>query len=648
MTKRKLTGMIALLLVAVFVVAACGGGGGGGADGGETGTTPAATATPAPTPPPTPPPAEDAAEELANALEHLDNLLELWPMYFANPNPIIPGGVFRFALPGNSPITGILMTTHSQTADDGWLTDRMMSSVLSTNESLMFSQQGIATYEFDVEAMTFTVTMRDDINPVYWHDGTPFTLDSILFAYETISHPNYTGTRFSAASGFPWILGIEEFRRGEVDYIAGIVLSDDERQITFHYNNFPPSMLYAGIWMSPLPRHHWEGIAAEDMSNHENARLNPLGFGPFILEAVVPGESFLFRANDNYYRGRPIIDYLLAEQVVPDVQALAMQAGQFDYMGFRMVDIPDYGDSNNFTMISALAGSIVFQTFRFGHRTTDEDGVASFIPHEDGHPTLDVNVRRAMAYAIDYQAILNVITQGFAVPAITGLSPFNARGFMDVSDFGTSIFNPELANQILDDAGYSARDAQGYRLDLNGEPFQINWAMNTGANNEIRMAAFVQNLSDVGLRVIPWTGALVDWQFLMDTVNGDGDVDPAERIHIFQAGWSLGFNPSPSALWGYGEAFNQGRWGDPRAQQIIDRINSPAAWDVDYVADAYREWQSLWNEAIPAITESYGLAFVAVNNRAANVSLIRMDGTNQVSLGAMHLWGLTADEPYVH
>jgi len=585
---------------------------------------------------------DDAGYALAggNALADLDELLALFPLTVPNMNSTQTGGTFRWGLVGNSPFVGILLPTHSRVADDGTLQGLMGSSLISTGEDLRWGHDGILTWEHSVEDMTLILTMRDDIPTVYWHDGVPFTLDDLLFAYEIITHPDYTGIR-NTGSNVEHIYGAAERMAGETEELAGATLSDDGRQLTLRFVQFPPNIPFNGLWMTPVARHHWGHIPIGDLEDHPYTRNNPLGIGPFILENFVPGEAYHFVANPNYWQGAPLMDGVVVENIGTALAPLAMQEGQFDMMGWGAQNVVDYAHLNNINVIGQIAASGTFQTFRLGYLNRDEDNQIYFTPRGDKYdnPIQDPLVRHAIGHALDQLTISMSIGNGLSRPATSVLWPFNARHIMDTAHVGHAPHNPDLANQLLDEAGLTARDSEGYRLDFNGNPWTFRWSQTPGQDDEIVLMLRQDALRQVGIRMRLWQDEFVDWNYQMDHVQADTD----EGMDIFSSGWSFGWAINPASLWGNAN-FNFARWASDEWLEIQENLISPEAWDPDFYAYWVARWEQAFYEAAVALPVSYGIAFTAVNRRVANVDITRGPG----GAGQIFRWSLTADAPYAH
>jgi peptide/nickel transport system substrate-binding protein len=373
-------------------------------------------------------------------------------------------------------------------------------------------------------------------------------------------------------------------------------------------------------------------------------RHQALGWGPWIIESIVPGESVLFRANENYWRGRPNIDYLLWEIAPTEIFMAAMRAGEYDVaiQGMPVVHFEEHMlfDPNNYVLLGEPGTGTGFMYMRTG---TFVDGMS--VPRPDGwHPIQDVNIRRALAHSMPQQLIADTIQNGLAVPAGTVLAPFNARAFItdDVEGF---FFDLAHANQILDDAGYTERGADGFRLNLDGQPMVFNFAANDNAFNREAVPTYLQMWRDIGLDVRLDQDDLIEWNtFLENVLLSDNWSD---EVHMFISNWSMGWNPAPHGLWAPDNSFNMARHVSDEMISILDDIASEDAFDFDFLRNAYIRWQQYMHDNAVARHMFWGISLMPVNNRVANFSLARGPGHNPV-VASSHLWALTAPTPYVN
>jgi peptide/nickel transport system substrate-binding protein len=310
-------------------------------------------------------------------------------------------------------------------------------------------------------------------------------------------------------------------------------------------------------------------------------------------------------------------------------------------------------DMNNAALLGQTAPGLgPLLHFLLGETHVDPFTGESFsVPRDDGHPITDPVFRHAMSLAVDRRTIDENFNHGLSRPASSILTPFNAEEYIDPNSPGMSLFDLNLANAMLDEAGY-VWGSEGFRLDLNGQPFVVNFAMTHSANNEIIFAMHQQNMRAIGIDFRLHNDSWTDFLFLVNYLQSFHGQDPTPQsrnsdLHVFQMSWSLGINPDPSSLWGDGQWLNLSKFTTPALQNALDRMNAPQSWDPAFFGQAMRDFAAEFDAQRPAITASWHVIATAVNNRVANYSVERghFYGTNAQQ---WHRVGLTAERPFVH
>jgi len=549
------------------------------------------------------------------------------------------GGILNFGLQAPSPFAGIRHPIFAVTADDSVVNDFMFAELLSTDGNLMFSQAGAAWYEYDLETSIFTMHFHDHVS-MYFHDGEPVTMYDVEFAYLVMAHPDVTSPRFGPALGTSLVVGVDEYRAGTSDRISGITVFNNGRSISLEFEEMSPSMLFGGIWNIPIPRHRWEAIPFGEHTAHAYSRYDILGNGAFIFRDTVPGESVALVRNPYYWQGAPKLDGIHVTRITPDVIGEAMAAGTFDLINvFPHIFFGDYEDrATNFTFYAALDRRFDFMGFRFGFWDNDSQ---SMVLNPD---TIiwDVALRRALGYARNDAVVWDGFFHGLRFPVTTNIVPFHYT-FMRHDKVGFSQFNPELANRVLDEGGFTQRDANGYRMLPSGDPLTLIWLVADSPNADLITQFHIQNWSDVGLRVELYENRLVEFNDRINILENDLDEGV---IHMFDSAWNKGYNPNPRGLWGPNSHHNDTRFYSDRTNEILDAIDSPQAWDQDWLIGQYHDWQQISYDNPFIIPTGTAVLINAVNNRVLNFSMVRRDGTHQIGYNAWHLWDLSRDTPY--
>lgn len=532
----------------------------------------------------------------------------------------IEGGTLRYAVVASSPFQGVFSPEFYEDAYDAELMAFTHESLFSVDESFMLSQDGMATFEFDEEAKKIAITLKDDLK---WSDGEPLTTEDVLFSYEVIGHPDYAGVRYGA--DFENIVGMAEYKAGEADTISGITITDDQN-ITIEYIEVNPSILQSGggIWGYPMPKHQLENVAIADMAASPEIRNTPVGAGPFRVKSITPGESVEYEANEYYWKGAPKLAGVVAEVVAPETIVSEMENGNYDVASMPTDQYDTYKDGENYTLLGRQELAYTYIGFKLGHW----DDAESKNVYDPESKMADVNLRKAMAYAIDNNAIATTFYQGLRENAKVMIPPvFGDFVNTDIEGF---YYDPEQAAQILDDAGYVDTNDDGFRETPEGEELVINFAsMAGGATAEPIAQYYIQEWNNIGLNVQLATGRLIEFQAFYDMVGAD---DP--QIDVYQAAWGTGNDPNPTGLYGETAAFNFTRYVNDEHTAILDKINSAEAFDTEFKFAAFNEWQEHMFENVPVIPTLWRSEVFAVNNRVKNYDITygTTDGWEAVEL----------------
>ena len=183
----------------------------------------------------------------------------------------------------------------------------------------------------------------------------------------------------------------------------------------------------------------------------------PVGTGPYTLEKYVPGSSIALTARDDYWQtddsarsqastvgNIKTINY----KIITDASqlALALEMGEVDVVAGQGISNSDY---SNFMDDSrkALAGYTV------------EPYLNALIAHlefncGEGSALQDENLRQAVTYAIDKQAIVTNIFGSDANVCNTNSSPYYSDYDSSLDETAPYPYDPDKAKEKLADAGY--------------------------------------------------------------------------------------------------------------------------------------------------------------------------------------------------
>ena len=268
------------------------------------------------------------------------------------------------------------------------------------------------------------------------------------------------------------------------------------------------------------------------------ARANceqPVGSGPFVVEKWNHGQNVVFKRNPDYnsapanarHQGPAYVDGLVWKFLRdPTSRYGSLQTGESDVI----YDVPavDWADARqHFDVAQHLTGGTP-------QRLQLNTGIAPFD---------DIRVRQAFALAADRRKAVEAVYQGalpFAGNPVLGPSAADYRA--DLAD--SYAFDPDRANKLLDDAGWTARTEDGVRT-KDGKPLTVRMVYGAGdfvTPDAAQALEIIQaQVRDVGfdMQFTPITLS----EFYAGTHRGpnDYDVQPAywtaSSAEVFKISW---------------------------------------------------------------------------------------------------------------
>ena len=166
-------------------------------------------------------------------------------------------------------------------------------------------------------------------------------------------------------------------------------------------------------------------------------KTNPIGTGPFRLKKWVKGDRVELVRNEDYWGPAPKLR-AVTFKVIPDPSAAtaALMAGDVDAFP-------------NFPAPETLAA---FESDpRFVVRVGTTEGETILALNNTRKPFDDVRVRRALAHAVDRQAVIDGAMSGLGTPIGTHFAPHNGA-YLDLTE--TYPYDPAKAKALLTEAGY--------------------------------------------------------------------------------------------------------------------------------------------------------------------------------------------------
>lgn len=487
------------------------------------------------------------------------------------------------------------------------------------------------SWEFSGDKLNLTFTLKDNLK---WSDGEPLTVDDVLFSYNQI----YLNEKIPTNSR-------DGLRVGQAGTLP-VVSKVGDRQVRFTITEpFAPFLNSTGLEI--LPEHILKK-SVETLDQEGNplflgtwgVSTDPaelVSNGRYLLESYRVGQRIIFKPNPNYWDAPKPYVQKVVWQIVPntDTTLLQFRSGDLDVTSVG----PEYfsllkkeEDRGKFTIYNG--GPSYGTTFMaFNLNTGKRDGKPLVEPHKSAWFN-NVNFRRAAAYALDRQRMVNNIYRGLGVVQDSPISVQSPFFYENVQGYD---YDPEKAKQLLLDEGFYYDD-QGKLFDVENNP--VRFSLITNAGNKIResMATQVeQDLEAIGMEV---DYAPIGFNILVDKLSNSLDWD----CHML--GLTGGNEPHGGAnVWftdGNLHMFNQearpgttpltDRKIDDWEQEIADLyIKGAQEIEQDKRKAIYDRTQELTAEYLPFI--------YLVNNFSLAAVRDKIDGVQHSALGGS-LWNI--------
>ena len=548
--------------------------------------------------------AKDAKKEAVD----VSTVESQYPSYVENEGTPVEATVLKVAVVSDSPFRGIFNGfLYSDSLDGSFMASTMNGAFPIDPDLKIILDSDETPIKVSVNPEEKTVTYK--INPNFkWSNGEPVTTKDIVKTYEIFANQDYIvsskSLRFS--KNRKAIVGIEEYNEGKADKISGLEVIDDST-MKIHLKEMTPSVYWGGNFVPEFVNaKQFEGIPMDKITESDALRKNPLSYGPYVIKEIVQGEKVIFEANPYYYKGEPKIKRLEMEILPPSQQVAAIKSGKYDIVLKVSPEIfPELEKLDNINILTKKAGSMNYIAFKLGKWDDEKNEVVT----DPNSKMYDLNLRKAIAYAIDMDAVSKQFYHGLSTPAKSQLSPlFPSLHNPEINGFKQDV---EKAKQLLDEAGFKDVDGDGIREGKDGKPVKYTLAMMSGGEIAEPLAQYyIQQWKAIGLDVELLDGRLLDSKNFYNRVNGD---DPA--IDFCIAGIGFGTDPQQLAIFGKNAKFNISRYISDNLEAALDATVSKDAMNEEYRVKAYKDYEKVFMEEIPAVPILNKLDILVVNKR---------------------------------
>jgi peptide/nickel transport system substrate-binding protein len=392
------------------------------------------------------------------------------------------------------------------------------------------------------DQLTWTFTLR----AVKFSDGSPMTSADVKWSLERAK---------AEKAGFGFLLSSIETI--EAPNPGTVVIK----------TKFPWKPLQADLtlWTGGILPKEFGGKSADEFFK------KPIGTGPFVLDHWTRGQELKAVRNTNYWQAnKPFVDSV-TWTLVPDdnTRLLQLQGGKIHINPGPSFGVLDSLKNTPGVKVEAFPGTSIFL----------------MLINTRKKPFDDVHVRRAMAYAIDRDAMAKAALFGYGQPAYSMVAPT------------APFFDPNTPYLPFDLAKAKAELAQ------TSVPTGFSTQFNVGGSDVFQVTIgeiLQQQLAKIGIQVtlrkvdpgqIYGLTASHDYQLSYENISMDVP-DPDEAASIM-------LDPVNGGLDSYNTGYN-----NPKAIALVQAAEKE--FDDTKRADLYKQIQALQAQEVPQITLVFG------------------------------------------
>jgi oligopeptide transport system substrate-binding protein len=272
-----------------------------------------------------------------------------------------------------------------------------------------------------------------------WSNGDPVTADDFVWSWKRI-------LTASLGSQYPdmlyYLVGAYEYHNGEIDNFDEVgVKALDSQTLKVNLKNPTPFFIGLLSHYSTWPVHKETVLKHGDIDDRNGEWTRPGNFvcnGPFQLKTWELNNRIVVEKNPHYYDASMVrlneIHYYPVSNVMTEDRMF--RAGQLHLTSSMPTQkCPIYIEEKNPNLkIDPYMGT-------YFYRINTENETLS-----------DVRVRKALAYSIDRQLLVDKVTQCGQIPAYS-FTPPGSNGYQPSTEIP---YDPVLAKQLLAEAGYSS------------------------------------------------------------------------------------------------------------------------------------------------------------------------------------------------
>ena len=362
---------------------------------------------------------------------------------------------------------------------------------------------GIAeSWEVSEDRKTVTFEL---IRGAKWSDGRPITSADVKWSLEVLGS---NGLLFSAYTG----------------NVTSIKTPDKYTVIV--ETSKPDARIVGGLWIYVLPKHIWGKVPVKELTSTYQPEVPMVGSGPYIVTEFERGRITTMELNPEWRGDPPAFEEIeFIRYGSQDAVERALDLGEIDFIPeVTAATFDRIGEKEGIETVKAP--TYAFTELAFNLCSEQHCPDAKFNP-----AVQDKTLRQAIAYSIDRERNNEIANQGTAFVA-HGLLPSFYKAFFEIPEQDYP-YDPELANQLLDDAGWELND-DGIR-EKDGMVASFDLYVRSEAPADVQQAKLIaEQTQEIG---VEFNVQAVSTDKLTELTIRKVDGKPAPEFDTFIWGW---------------------------------------------------------------------------------------------------------------
>ncbi len=330
---------------------------------------------------------------------------------------------------------------------------------------------------------------------LYWSDGMPLTVEDSVYSYNLETYRDTPGSKYL------------------LDRTKAYEAVDEQTVQWWGKPGYLDPTYFTNFW-TPYPKHLWSQYTPGELPNAEVAARLPVGWGAYVIEDWVSGNSITLKKNPYYFRageGLQKFDTLVFRFVTtPETAISDLIAGKCNLLDPSLHLDGQVGILRSFDAQGQLktisSPTDVMERLDFGIRPASYDDGYSLDAGDRLDFLGDKRVRQAIAMCLDRKRVVDAVLYGLTMVPNSFIPSSHPLYNPDVKTYP---FDVAAAAQLLEQAGWrdqdndpgTPRQAWGVTGIPAGTPLVLNY-WTTGAAQRRQVSEILAgSLAQCGIQV---------------------------------------------------------------------------------------------------------------------------------------------------